>query len=199
VLLVGLTGNFGMGKSFVLDTFEELGAFTVDADEVVHELLEEKPVLEKIRQLLGDEVFDGEGNLLKDKMADKIFAEETLRFELENLLHPLVFERIFAMLEEAKPSLAVVEASLIFERGYDKKFYKTITVYTDEETAIGRLEAEGIDRQAALDRLKWQLPIEEKKRLADFSINNSGSPEDTERKTKEIYSIIAEEARIRSL
>jgi dephospho-CoA kinase len=199
VLLIGLTGNFGMGKSFVLDTFEELGAFTVDADEVVHELLEEKPVLEKIRQLLGDEVFDGNGDLLKDKMADKIFAEESLRFELENLLHPLVFERIFAMLEEAKPSLAVVEASLIFERSYDKKFYKTITVYTDEETAIGRLEAEGIDRQAALDRLKWQLPIEEKKRLADFSINNSGSPEDTERKTKEIYSIIAEEARIRSL
>jgi dephospho-CoA kinase len=199
VLLIGLTGNFGMGKSLVLDTFEELGAFTVDADDIVHELLEEKSVLDKIRQLLGDEVFDEEGNLLKDKMADKIFAEERLRFEMEDLLHPLVFERIFAMLEEAKPSLAVVEATLIFERGYDKKFNKTITVYTDEETALGRLEEAGIDRQAALDRLKWQLPIEEKKRLADFAINNSGPPEETERKIKEIYDIVAEEARIRSL
>jgi dephospho-CoA kinase len=199
VLLIGLTGNFGMGKSLVLETFEELGAFTVDADDIVHELLEEKPVLEKIRQLMGDEVFDGDGTLLKDKMADKIFAEESLRFELEDILHPLVFERIFSMLEEAKPSLAVVEATLIFERGYDKKFNKTITVYTDEETALGRLEEAGIDRQAALDRLKWQLPIEEKKRLADFAVNNSGTPEETKKKITEIYSIIAEEARIRSL
>ncbi len=188
-----------MGKSLVLETFEELGAFTVDADDIVHELLEEKPVHDKIRQMMGDEVFDGDGNLLKDKMADKIFADEKLRSELENILHPLVFERIFSILKKTKPSLAVVEATLIFERGYDKKFNKTITVYTDEKTALGRLEEAGIDRQAAIDRLKSQLPIEEKKRLADFSINNSGTPEETKKKVNEIYSIIAEEARIRSL
>jgi dephospho-CoA kinase len=188
-----------MGKSFVLDTFEELGAFVVDADEVVQGLLEQESVLEKIREILGDDVFDGEGNLLRENVADKIFTDERLRFEMEDLLHPLVFKRIFALIEETKPSMAVVEASLIFERGYDKKFDKTITVYTDEETALGRLEEAGVDRQAALDRMKWQLPIDEKKMLADFTINNSGPPEETEKKVKEIYGIIAEEARIRSL
>lgn len=194
MFVVGLTGNFGMGKTLVLETLRELGVFTIDADEVVHELLEEKPVLDKLRPLLGADVFDAEGKLLRDKVADKIFKDESLRIDVENTLHPLVFERIDGMLKEAKPEIAVVEATLIFERGHEGRFDKTVVVYTDEETAIKRLEAEGVSKEDAVRRLAFQMPVEEKVKVADFAIDNSGSPEETKSRVAEVYLALLQEA-----
>jgi dephospho-CoA kinase len=76
---------------------------------------------------------------------------------------------------------------LLFERGYRKKFDKTITVFTDEETALNRLEKAGVKRTDALLRLQSQLPIREKIKRSDFIIDNSGSIRETTSRVEAVY------------
>jgi dephospho-CoA kinase len=189
MFLVGLTGNFGMGKSMVLKMFRNLGAITYDADEIVASLLQEETVIQKIRDLLGDGVFQANGGLDKKKIAAIIFADDALKAAIEDILHPLVFGKINRLLEHdgGKDSIVVVETPLLFEREYEGNFHRIITVQTEQEKALGRLEKKGVRREDALQRMRSQLPIEGKVRKSDFTINNDGKPEETEQQVKDIY------------
>jgi dephospho-CoA kinase len=188
MLVVGLTGNYGMGKSRILSLFAKLGAYTLDSDKVVESLLMEKNVLAKIRGLMGDVVFFRDGSLNKEKVARLIFHDETVRYSLEDVLHPLVFERIDLLIKNIdRERIVVIEVPLLFERGYQKRFDRTVTVYSDEETALRRLEKSGIRRQNALMRLKSQLPIKEKMKRSDFIIDNSGSINHAKSQVEAIY------------
>jgi len=194
MLLVALTGNYGMGKSAVLNMFGKLGAHTIDADEVVGSLLKEQKVLDRIRDILGTEVFDPQGGLDRKKVADAIFKDAALRASLENLLHPLVFDGIDAVIaQREEDAIIVVEIPLLFERGYEKKFNRTITVFTDEATALARLEKKGIGRQDAMQRLRAQIPVHDKIVKSDFVIDNNGSPEDVMFGVKRIYKKLLKE------
>jgi dephospho-CoA kinase len=196
MLLIGLTGNYGMGKSTVLSMFEKLGAAILDTDKIVESLLTEKDVLEKIRGLLDDKILDENGSLNKRKVADLIFKNNKLRYLLENILHPLVFERIEFFLDKInkKDEIILIAVPLLYERGYEERFDRTITVYTQEETALNRLEKEGITREEAVLRLKAQLPIEDKTRRSDFAIDNNGTIEKTMSQVKKIYKKLREVA-----
>jgi dephospho-CoA kinase len=188
MLVAGLTGNYGMGKSRILALFAKLGAYTFSSDKIVATLLTEKDILKKIRRVIGHDVFYKNGSLNKKKVARLIFRDEALRRSLEDILHPLVFERINDILTAVdKSSIVVVEVPLLFERGYRKKFDKTITVFTDEETALKRLEKAGIKRTDALLRLQSQLPIKEKMKRSDFIIDNNGSIRETTSRAEAIY------------
>ena len=133
-------------------------------------------------------MFYKNGSLNKKKVARLIFRDETLRRSLEDILHPLVFERIKDILTAVdKSSVVIVEVPLLFERGYRKRFDKTITVFTDEETALKRLEKAGVKRKDALLRLQSQLPIREKMKRSDFIIDNSGSTRKTTSQTEAIF------------
>ncbi len=195
MLLVGLTGNYGMGKSSVLPMFQKLGALTLDTDEIVQLLLKEKEVLEKIRGLLGEDVLYENGSLNKKKVSNVIFKNDTLRHSLEDILHPLVFERIYLFITKktCKDKIIVIEVPLLFERGYENNFDKTITVFSQEEKALQRLVKHGIKRRDALQRLKSQLPIEEKMNRSDFIIDNNGTIEETMQQAEKIYEQLAKE------
>lgn len=201
MFVAGLTGNYGMGKSAVLSMFRELGAVTIDADWVVGQLLKEKIVLKKMKTLFGAGVFDKKGNLDKGKIAQRIFKNKSLRLKLEDILHPLVFERIDDFFSKTKngSKVFIVEAPLIFERGYEGRFDKTITVFTNQITAINRLSMVGVSPGMTSERLKCQLPINEKIKRADFSIDNSGLPEKTRAKVEAVYKKLLQEARIKEL
>ena len=188
MLLVGLTGNYGMGKSTVLPMFEKLGVITLDTDRIVKSLLIEKNVLEKIRGLLGDNVFYKNSSLNKKKVADLIFKNDVLRYSLEDILHPLVFERIKIFLDKINgDKIIIIEVPLLHERGYKDRFDKTITVYTNEEVALNRLEKDGTTREEALLRLKSQLPIAKKVKQSDFVIDNNGTIEKAMAQVEIIY------------
>ena len=201
MFIAGLKGNYGMGKSAVLQMFRELGAVTIDADWVVGQLLKEKKVLSQIEKFLGAGVLDKKGKLDKKKVSEKIFNSKPLRIKLEDLLHPLVFERIDEFIKGYRDGkkIIIVEAPLIFERGYEGRFDKTITVFTNETTAINRLSMVGITPRMASERLKCQLPIKEKIKRADFSIDNSGFPEKTRAKVEAVYKQLLQEARVKEL
>lgn len=175
-----------MGKTTVLRMFASLGAKTIEADEIVSCLLERPDVLEKIRLLLGDGVFDSSGALIKGRVSDMIFADSRLRKGLEQILHPIVIKEIERQAAGAA-GVVVVEVPLLFEGGYETMFQKTITVYTDEETALSRLKAKGISAEDARRRLNVQMPVSEKIMRSDFSIDNSHSLERTFAQVKAIY------------
>lgn len=186
-----------MGKSTVLSLFEKCGAVVIDTDEIVESLLKEKDVLEKIKGLLGEGVFSEDRSLDTKKVAAVVFRIDSLRRSLELILHPLVFERMNVLLDglEDKNKVVLVEIPLLFERGYEGRFTETITVYTEEEAALRRLERQGISREEALLRLKSQLPIEEKIRRSDSSIDNNGTVDETMSQVETICKELLKEAK----
>ncbi len=200
MLIVGLTGNYGMGKSTVLGMFKKLGAVTLGADEIVDELLYDRSVLAGIRSSFGDGVFSKDGSLDRERVASLIFNDKGKRDTLEEILHPLVFQRIEAFLEklekeDAQDRVVIVEIPLLFEKSYAGRFQRRITVHTDENTALKRLEEKGIAGDMAMTRLAAQMPIEEKIRKADFTIDNNGTLEETRAQVRALYNRLIDEAR----
>ena len=184
-----------MGKSTILSMFKKLGAITLDADSIVRILLTEKDILKKIRGLLGDKVFYKNGSLNRDIVAKLIFINNKLRHNIEDILHPIVFERINDFVDKIheQDRVIVIEIPLLYERGYKDRFDRTITVHTKEDIALDRLEKEGIDKKDALLRLKSQIPVKEKVMRSDFIIDNNGTIEDTMAQVEMIYRILSQE------
>lgn len=195
---IGLTGNYGMGKSTVARMFKELGAFVIDTDDIVRELLKDPAVIYEIKKAFGDDIIqqsDVNGQpseINKKKLADIIFEHPHLRVSLEDILHPRVFKRVDEELGKiTDPSaIVIVEAPVIFERGYQNRFDKIITVFVSEDVAVSRLNEKGVSEDEARKRLKSQFPIEMKISKSDFAIDNNGDPEDTKKQVGKIYNVL---------
>jgi dephospho-CoA kinase len=189
VVKVAVTGNYGSGKSFVLKLFKELGAFTVSADDLVEELLANCSVQEKIREIAGNGMFDCRKDLaaVKEKLAELIFSDPEMRRRIEDIIHPLVLYEIESALLNVKADVAVIEVPLLFERGYESRFDKSVAVFAREETAMKRLEKAGIPRSEAIRRLAAQMPLSDKVKKADYVINNDGPAEETKKQVKKIF------------
>ena len=195
---VGLTGNFGMGKSTVLNLFNELGVFTYDVDGFVHNILDNPGIIKRIAKALGRNVLAGSpGNISINKKlaADIIFNDPRKRSAVEKIIHPEVLKKIklieSGMLYKAPPALIMFEVPLLFEAGYEKVFDRIIVVYCNRDTAIKRLAKKGFSRDEAMKRIHAQMPVSAKKKLADFVINNNDDPEKTRLQVMEIYDKLA--------
>ncbi|MCS7164610.1 MAG: dephospho-CoA kinase [Thermodesulfovibrio sp.] len=190
MIKVGLTGNIGMGKSTVAELFKSLGAYVISTDKIVETLLEEPDVIEEIKRLFGDEVIVN-GKVNKKYVASVVFENSLMRIYLENILHPRVFKKVDEIIENipkrGEPLIVVIEAPVIFERGYQNRFDIIITVFCPEETALERLEKKGFSKEEAIKRLKSQFPIEMKKSKSDYIIDNSGTLEETAKQVEEIF------------
>ena len=194
---IGLTGNFGMGKTTVLEMFNNMGAYTVNIDDLVHDILKKQSVVKKIVQTCGDDILTNNSKKLsinKKRMAQAIFDNTEKRKAVEQIIHPEVLNsmgKIEAKLIRKDPlSIIVFEVPLLFEAGYKEHFDKTIVVYTKQNTAIRRLIKKGFSRDEALKRLKAQMPITKKKKMSDFSIDNDGDLGITEKKVNRIFNKI---------
>ncbi|MEN2994953.1 MAG: dephospho-CoA kinase [Thermodesulfovibrio sp.] len=190
MIKVGLTGNIGMGKSTVAELFKNLGAYVINTDKIVESLLEEPDVIEEIKRLFGEEVIVN-GKVNKKYIASVVFENPLMRIYLENILHPRVFKKVDEIIDNipkrGEPLIVVIEAPVIFERGYQNRFDIIITVFCPEETALERLEKKGFSKEEAIKRLKFQFPIEMKKSKSDYIIDNSGTLEETAKQVEEIF------------
>lgn len=188
---IGLTGGFGTGKSTVLKLFKKLGAYTVDSDKLVAEILKKPVTINKLIKILGKKVTGRRGGkvyLFKKRVADIIFSDHKKRIAVEKIIHPEVLKEIKAITKkiyaEDRSATIVIEVPLLFESGFDKYFDKTVVVYCKNETAISRLIKKGFAKEESMRRIKAQMPISKKKESADYLINNNGRIEGLEIKIK---------------
>lgn len=194
MLTIALTGNFGMGKTAVLQLLNKLGAYTINIDDVVHALLDKPSIAKKISRLLGRDLLSkgtGPVSINKKRTAAIIFNDSEKRKELEQIIHPEVLKeikRIEAAIARRKPdSVIVFEIPLLFEAGYERYFDRTITVHAARKTALKRLSKKGFSKEDSLKRMNAQMPISRKKKMADFLIDNNDSIEKTEKRVKRVF------------
>ena len=182
---IGLTGGIATGKSSVLKIFQEEGIKTINTDKIAKELTQKgKKGYERIIEVFGRDILKEDGEIDRKKLAEIVFSDQSKRKQLERILHPLILERLYQQLlqiEKEHPCHPVViEIPLLFEVGAEKDMDITVLVYAPEEIQIKRLmERDKISEEEAVKRLKSQIPIEEKRKMAHVVIDNSGDFKDT--------------------
>jgi len=190
---IGLTGNFGMGKTTVLALFRKSGAYTFNIDKFVHDILQEPETIKKISYALGEDILIKNKRLSinKARVARLIFNDSDKRKTLEKIIHPQVLKIIKAtrseILKKNPSALIIFEIPLLFEAGYEKYFDKIIVIYCNRNNAISRLVKKGFSLDEAYKRLRAQMPITKKKKLADFVITNNYDIENTEKQVRRIF------------
>jgi dephospho-CoA kinase len=182
---IGLTGGIACGKSTVADMLVALGAILIDADQLAREVvLPGRPALQQIAARFGDNVINQDGTLYRRGLGEIIFNEPNARKDLEAITHPFIRQEMWGQMEQAElnhpDKLVVVDVPLLYESGLQAHFDKVMVVYVPEEIQIQRLmKRDTLTPEAAQLRLSAQMPIEQKKLLADIVIFNEGSLEET--------------------
>ncbi|MEZ0360605.1 MAG: dephospho-CoA kinase [Hydrogenobacter sp.] len=189
MLKVGLTGNIGCGKSTVADMFKKLGAYVFDADKIIKDLYQERgDVYRRVIENFGSAVLDEEGNIDRKKLADLVFSDIKRLRVLEEITHSALYTKLedeFKSLPQK--AIAIVEASLLVEKGTYKNYDKLIVVYAPYEICKERAIKAGFPLEDFKRRWEHQLPPEEKVKYADFVIDNSDGIKQTQKQVKEVY------------
>ena len=195
MIIVGLTGSVGTGKSTVTNFFRELGAYIIDWDELAREVI--RPHLrawKEIVEYFGKDFLNEDLTINRQKLAEIVFSDKEKVAKLNQIVHPEVFkedERITNEIKSLDPdALIIKDIPLLFELTRPIFVDKIVVVSASEQTQLRRLEEKGMSREDAQSRIKSQLPLEEKIKSADFVINNDGPLEETKRQVEEIYSLL---------
>lgn len=193
MLRVGLTGGLACGKSFVAKTLAELGCHIIEADELGHQVLLPKgEAYDAVVNEFGDAILDDEGMIDRRKLAAVVFDAPEKLNRLSAIVHPAVAKReeqIIAEIAKTDPNgIVVVEAAILIETGSYKRFDRLIVVVCTPEQQVERAMHRGaLSRGEVVARLSRQLPLDDKKRLADFVIDASGPKEHTAVQTRQVY------------
>lgn len=177
-MILGLTGNIASGKSTVARELERRGAVVVDADQLAREVV--TPGSDALRQLVevwGDEILQADGQLDREMMGRKVFADSQARKQLNEIVHPAIarlsVQRLQQLRQENHP-LIIYEAPLLYEAGAQTRVDKVLVVTVTPEVQMQRLLArDGLDETQARQRMESQMPQEQKVALADYCIDNS--------------------------
>jgi len=195
MIIVGLTGSVGTGKSTVTSFYRELGAYIIDWDELAREVT--RPHLrawKEIVEYFGKDFLNEDLTINRQKLAEIVFSDKEKVAKLNQIVHPEVFkedERITNEIKFFDPNALIIkDIPLLFELTRPTFVDKVIVVSASEQTQLRRLEEKGMNREDAQSRIKSQLPLEEKIKSADFVINNDGPLEETKKQVEEIYSLL---------
>lgn len=181
-LVIGLTGSIATGKSTVAQMFEQLDIPVIDADKVAREVVEpNEAALKEIESVFGADLILEDGRLDRKKLGSIVFQDDQKRKQLNNIMHPAIRKRMNEKQEELirrGVACLVQDIPLLFENKLQSHVDKVLVVYIDEEEQLKRLmKRDQSSEEEAINRMKAQLSIEEKKRLADAYIDNRGSKE----------------------
>lgn len=196
MIKIGLTGGLATGKSVVLKIFRASGVTVIDADRLCNEIAQ--PYQEawwEIYKHFGRGYFAPDMSLNRSRLKRFIFSDQKARLALNKIIHPRIKEIILKDLwkieESGTADLAVAEIPLLFEAGWKDCFDKTVLVYARPEVQIYRLiRRDGISPAEAQKWLAAQMPVDEKKKLADYVVDNNGPLEETRKQTLSLITIL---------
>ncbi len=199
MVVIGLTGGIGAGKSTALAYLRELGASVWDADEVSRSVVEPgRAGAEAIRAAFGPGYFDEDGRLRREKLGDLVFRDEAARAKLNGILHPAVLQDMDEWLERSRAegvAMAVVDVPLLFETGVEQKVDEVWVVSCGVDEQLRRVMARGLSQEEAQRRIEAQMPDRERRRRARRVIDTNCPVEDTRRALKALYEEAVEEER----
>lgn len=184
MLKVGITGGIGSGKSTVTDMIRNKCLPIVDADIVAREVFIIYPkVLSQIKEEFGYKFFDEYGKLMRKEFGNYIFKSETRRKKLDNIMMPFIISEIqlrIKKLEENKCKICFLDAPTLIENNLHTSMDVVILVWVSRDVQIQRVNLrDGLEIDKTMDRIRAQMPIDEKKNFADYIIDNEGSIENT--------------------
>jgi dephospho-CoA kinase len=178
MLLVGLTGGLGAGKSTVARMLADRGAVAVDADELSRRALEPgSRAFKHVCDLFGDDVIMPSGELDRKAIASEVFADPAKRRALESIVHPEVFRMLARTVEEHRGTddVIVFDAPLIVETGFHEACDVVVVVTAPEEARVARAARDrGMTEEEARARIRAQIPSAEREAVADVVLHNDG-------------------------
>jgi len=193
MLKVGLTGGLASGKSFVGRALADLGCLVIQADVLGRQVLEEGGETYKaVVATFGQDILDPDGGINRRRLATIVFSDPEQLAKLNALVHPPVKlrERDLAaeFAREHPHGIAVTEAAILVETGSYKDYDRLIVAVCRPEQQVERsMERDGVSREEVLNRLRRQMPLEDKVKYADFVIDTSGSKENTLEQVRKVY------------
>jgi dephospho-CoA kinase len=193
--IIGIAGGIASGKSFIASLFAELGCVVISSDELVRQAYRDESVKHQLKQWWGKMVFEPNGEIDRSAVARKIFNYPSEKKRLEKLLHPIVAqtrERIMRQAAEDSAVKAFVwDTPLLFETGLNTRCDAVIFVDAPLEVRSSRAaENRGWDRETLLQRENLQLPLDKKRRLADYVVANTADADHARDQVREVLSRI---------
>ena len=191
ILKIGLTGGIGSGKSTVTSFLLEQNIKVIDADKISREVLNIYPeILDRISETFGPEFIDENGALKRKALGNFIFEESIRRKTLENIIIPFIKKEIFIRINEyysIGEKICFVDAPTLIENNLHKDMDFNILVWTDLKTQINRvMRRDDLTLEETMNRINSQKPLDEKKVLVDYVIDNSSSIESTQKQALNI-------------
>ena len=180
MLLIGLTGGIGSGKSTVAAMLRDQGIRVVDADQIAREVVEPgQPALAELVEVFGQDILNDDGSLNRQELANRAFATEEATNALNTITHPRIeqeTQRQFDLAAAEKENFLVYDMPLLVERGLHEEMDMVIVVHTDIEERVRRLvEHRGLDEEDVRRRMSHQVDDVTRLASADVLIDNNGS------------------------
>jgi dephospho-CoA kinase len=196
MLMVGLTGGIGSGKSEVSRLLAERGAVVVDADLVAREVVQPGSVgLARVVEEFGEDVRTADGALDRPALGKRVFADPAALARLNAIVHPLVGHRTAELVEQARSSgapLVVHDVPLLVENDLGSMYDAVVVVAASPQTQVDRLvRLRGMDEQEARQRIDAQAPLADKLAIADHVLDNDGSLEDLAGQVDELWAVLS--------
>lgn len=188
--IIGITGGIASGKSTVSSYLRELGQIVIDADEVVHDLQKKGGALYQVLVgWLGTEILQADGELDRKKLAALLFGSNERLAKSADLQNPIIRKELEKRRDRALQDneLVFLDIPLLYEQGYEDWCDQVWLIYVDRETQIQRLIARNqLTKEEAQLRISRQMPLEEKRALADLALENTGDLETLKSQIKQL-------------
>lgn len=185
--IIGVTGSLASGKTLVSLEFEVLGAERIDADRIARELLSGDEIIKKnIVEAFGTGIIDQDG-INRVRLAEKAFSSAENAKKLSVITHPAIIGRIRRDISLSKAETVVVDAPLLFESGLSKEMDMVVVVSASDEICLKRAVARGLSEELARRIMSFQIPLEDKLRMADHIIVNEGNIENIKEGVKRVW------------
>lgn len=195
-MIIGLTGGIASGKSTVSKILKGAGACVIDADQIVHQLLARNQLVWKqVVDYFGPSIVSAAGGIDRTLLGEIIFADDDKRKQLEQIIHPLVIREMETQLanHQEREKHIILDIPLLYETKLDYLVEQVWVVYVEPEVQLQRLLNRGqLSKAEAIKRIKTQLPLSEKKEMADLVIDNNGSRRELKAKVLEHWREINE-------
>ncbi|AMM94160.1 MULTISPECIES: dephospho-CoA kinase [Peribacillus] len=191
--IIGITGGIASGKSSVSLYLQELGFTIVDADLASRAVVEPgEDAYHQVVEAFGEDILLADGNIDRVKLGSIIFHDQEKRLLLNGIVHPAVRNWMRLKTEEALAAgeeTVFMDIPLLFESKLTFMVEKTLLIYVDEQVQLERLmNRNGLSEKDALARIHSQMPLADKKALADAVIDNNGDIKETKKQVKALLS-----------